>query len=68
MTSLGSRFCSRISLCLCVSVVNAQSPQQSDIIPAMAAETKTPGMVPDELKFEPKSKGLGTPRKKNQRS
>jgi len=26
--------------------------------------SKAAGMVPDELKFEPKSKGLATPRKK----
>src|ERR1700730_15844539 len=25
---------------------------------------KAPGMVPDELKFEPRSKGISTPRKK----
>lgn len=36
------------------------------IIHAMPAPgaTKAVGMVPDELKFEPKSKGLATPRKK----
>jgi len=35
------------------------------IIAAMAeTEQKQPGMVPDELKFEPKSKGLTTVRKK----
>jgi ferredoxin len=36
------------------------------IMPLMATESATgnPGMVPDELKFEPKSKGLTTPRKK----
>ncbi len=37
------------------------------IIGAMAAEAdslKPAGLVPDELKFEPKSKGLLTPRKK----
>ena len=33
--------------------------------PAMPpTETKAPGMVPDELKFEPKSKGIATARKK----
>jgi ferredoxin len=38
-----------------------------DIIPAMAAESgsvSSAGMVPDELKHEPRSKGLTTPRKK----
>ena len=37
------------------------------IMPAMPAApgaTKAVGMVPDELKFEPRSKGLATPRKK----
>ena len=38
------------------------------IIPPMPAAsggaTRAVGMVPDELKFEPKSKGLATPRKK----
>jgi ferredoxin len=37
------------------------------IIPAMAAESqvvKAPGMVPDELKHEPRSKGIITARKK----
>jgi ferredoxin len=38
-------------------------------MPAVPGATKPPaakavGMVPDELKFEPKSKGLATPRKK----
>jgi ferredoxin len=38
----------------------------SAIMPGMPAPgaTKAVGMVPDELKFEPKSKGLATPRKK----
>jgi ferredoxin len=33
-------------------------------MPAAPGATKAVGMVPDELKFEPKSKGLTTPRKK----
>lgn len=33
-------------------------------MPAAPGATKAVGMVPDELKFEPKSKGLATPRKK----
>jgi ferredoxin len=37
--------------------------ERCDIMPAMS-ETMNPGMVPDEMKFEPKSKGLTTPRKK----
>src|SRR5579862_3616946 len=32
--------------------------------PAATGATKAVGMVPDEMKFEPKSKGLATPRKK----
>src|ERR1700687_5293587 len=35
-----------------------------DAMPAEADSLKPAGMVPDELKFEPKSKGLLTPRKK----
>jgi ferredoxin len=31
---------------------------------APGTETKAPGMVPDELKSEPRSKGILTPRKK----
>ncbi|MFZ0804833.1 MAG: hypothetical protein WAN03_01565, partial [Candidatus Sulfotelmatobacter sp.] len=34
------------------------------VMPAAPNATKAVGMVPDELKFEPKSKGLATPRKK----
>jgi ferredoxin len=34
------------------------------IMPAAPTATKAVGMVPDEQKFEPKSKGLATPRKK----
>ncbi len=34
------------------------------VMPAAPGATKAVGMVPDELKFEPKSKGLTTPRKK----
>jgi ferredoxin len=45
-----------------------QSGSQASVIgynPAMPpTETKAPGMVPDELKFEPKSKGIATARKK----
>jgi ferredoxin len=33
-------------------------------MPAAPGATRAVGMVPDELKFEPKSKGLATPRKK----
>ena len=33
-------------------------------MPAAPGATKAVGMVPDEIKFEPKSKGLATPRKK----
>jgi ferredoxin len=33
-------------------------------MPPAPGATKAVGMVPDELKFEPKSKGLATPRKK----
>jgi ferredoxin len=33
-------------------------------MPAAPGAPKAVGMVPDELKFEPKSKGLATPRKK----
>lgn len=33
-------------------------------MPAAPGANKAVGMVPDELKFEPKSKGLATPRKK----
>ena len=33
-------------------------------MPPVPGATKAVGMVPDELKFEPKSKGLATPRKK----
>ena len=33
-------------------------------MPAQPGATRAVGMVPDELKFEPKSKGLATPRKK----
>ncbi len=33
-------------------------------MPAETTVNKAAGMVPDELKFEPKSKGLATPRKK----
>ena len=44
-----------------------ENPASYGIIAPMAAETdslKPAGMVPDEFKFEPKSKGLLTPRKK----
>jgi ferredoxin len=44
-----------------------QNREIEGIIPAMAAEreiVKSAGMVPDELKHEPRSKGLTTPRKK----
>jgi ferredoxin len=34
------------------------------IIQPMSADGKAVGMVPDELKFEPKSTGISTPRKK----
>jgi hypothetical protein len=33
-------------------------------MPPAPGATRAVGMVPDELKFEPKSKGLATPRKK----
>src|ERR1017187_10486687 len=33
-------------------------------MPAAPGATRAVGMVPDELKWEPKSKGLSTPRKK----
>ena len=33
-------------------------------MPPVPGATRAVGMVPDELKFEPKSKGLATPRKK----
>lgn len=43
---------------------NAKCQMPSAIISPMSAEAKALGMVPDELKFEPKSKGILTPRKK----
>jgi ferredoxin len=50
-----------------ISAKSADIRRKQAIIPAMPpapGATKAVGMVPDEMKWEPKSKGLATPRKK----
>jgi ferredoxin len=72
----GARFTACLKACsergayesrLCVPFGGDENPARYGIICAMPAEAdsvKPAGLVPDELKCEPRSKGLLTPRKK----
>jgi ferredoxin len=54
----------RCQRCITKEAENQQKRSIIATMPAAPGATKAVGMVPDEMKWEPKSKGLTTPRKK----
>jgi ferredoxin len=48
----------------CLALLLGREPRYNRTMPPAPGAAKAVGMVPDELKWEPKSKGLTTPRKK----